>query len=147
MILTCDGRYNTFDLKKKNKTLYWRSYFQKLKKIKKSSTNSKSGRNNQNFVKKTFLLLKYQKLLTFLVKKNNHNFFLGAFIWNHPIVTRFRCSLQTDCAVYWRVGALVDVKPCCHLKCWQSTDTTEDSTKTHDLVQTLLTQSQNSVVS
>ena len=43
-------------------------------------------KNNKKFVKKTFLSLKYQKLLTFLVKnqKKNCHVFLGAFIWNHP---------------------------------------------------------------
>ena len=39
--------------------------------------------------KKMFLLLKYQKLLTFLVKypPKKLSCFLGAFIWNHPPIT------------------------------------------------------------
>ena len=43
-------------------------------------------KNNQNLVLKMFLLLKYQKLLTFLVKnpKQYCHVFLSAFIWNHP---------------------------------------------------------------
>ena len=40
-----------------------------------------------------FLLLKYQKLLTFLVKnpKKNCHVFLRAFIWNHPYTTIHQC--------------------------------------------------------
>ena len=52
-------------------------------------TKKKIVPKNQNVVLKTFLLLKYQKLLTFLVKnpnKNRHDF-LGAFTWNHPLLT------------------------------------------------------------
>ena len=44
-----------------------------------------------------FLLLKYKKkLLTFLVKNPTKKLscFLGAFIWNHPIVTSLD-SIQT----------------------------------------------------
>ena len=39
-----------------------------------------------------FLLLKYQKLLTFWskIQKKNRHVFLGAFIWNHPCTTNVR---------------------------------------------------------
>ena len=42
-----------------------------------------------------FLLLKYQKLLIFLVKnpKKKNHVFLGAFIWNHPQMT-YHMTLQ-----------------------------------------------------
>ena len=60
--------------------------FLKPLKIIKILNNSKSGQKKQKFCfKKVFVLLKYHKLLTFLVKKpkkKNHAF-LGDFIWNH----------------------------------------------------------------
>ena len=65
MILTCDRRYTLL-------TTYIKDLISKNFKNKenKSFKNSKSGQNNQNLVFKKFLLLKYQKFWTFLVKKN-----------------------------------------------------------------------------
>ena len=61
--------------------------FLKPSKILKTLTILKVVKNNQNFVKKRFLLLKYPKLLTFIgqkIQQKNCHVFLGAFIWNHP---------------------------------------------------------------
>ena len=64
-MLTCDRRYNTFNLNKKDLILKTFKNYNIFKK------NLKVVKNNQNFVKKRILFLKYQKLLTFLVKKKN----------------------------------------------------------------------------
>ena len=51
----------------------------------------KCSKISQNLVLKMFLLLKYQKLLTFFVKnpKKTFHVLLGAFIWNHPSSFRY----------------------------------------------------------
>ena len=60
-------------------------------------------KNNQNFVKKTFLLLKYQKLLIFLVKNllKKLSYFSRCFYMESPIclllVTQTRGQLPTGC--------------------------------------------------
>ena len=68
------------------------SFFKTLKIKKIFKKNSKNGQNTHNlFLKKRFLLLKYQLLFTFLIEspKKYLNLFLGAFIWNHPLMTQF----------------------------------------------------------
>ena len=52
-----------------------------------------------------FLLLKYQKLLTFLVKnpKKNCHVFLRAFIWNHPYVKRLTLIFMDKYHQRWQI--------------------------------------------
>ena len=78
MILTCDRRYNTFDIKKIIKHSIEDLIFKPSKIKKKTLKLIKVVKNNQNFVKKMFLLLKYQNLLTFLVKNTKK---LSCFSW------------------------------------------------------------------
>ena len=103
MILTCDRRYYTLDLKKNNKTIYWRSNFL-ISKIKTSLKNSKSGQKKTKiwFLKMFFLLLKYQKLLTFLVKNPKKKllcFFL-CFYMESPTWHVLWALLTSDLTVY-----------------------------------------------
>ena len=59
-ILTGDRRYDTFDLNKKNSTLYWIFHFEKLQKLKQSLKHKKLGQKEVKLcLKKRFLLLKY----------------------------------------------------------------------------------------
>ena len=57
-------------------------------------------KNNQHFVRKTFLYTQILKTFAFfgqkLKKKNCHDFhvFLGAFTWNHPIINSLLLSSQ-----------------------------------------------------
>ena len=46
-------------------------------------------KNNKKFVKKTFFITKILKTFDFCSQKSKKNchIFLGAFIWNHPLVT------------------------------------------------------------
>ena len=77
MILTCDRRYNTFDLKKNNKTLDWRSHFWNIQKLEKSLKIRKVVK--KKIFKQTFFITKISKTFDFF-----GHVFLGAFIWNHP---------------------------------------------------------------
>ena len=81
-------------------------------------------KNNQNFVlKKRFFLLKYQKLLTCLVKnpKNKFHVLLSAFIWNHPMVEYFsktsqeHTPIEEDTSAPWMdVQIKLNMEHCTH---------------------------------
>ena len=107
MLLTCDKRNGIFDLKKKQK--HYIEHLILLNSKNKNKSIFLSGQKLQNFVKTQ---LKYQTLLTFLVKSPIKNdVFLVAFTRNHPLVIarilNIKFAVLTDLFTIKMFGLLV----------------------------------------
>ena len=90
MILTCDRRYYTFDLKNNNKALNWRSHFKNLKKFQNIYFFIlKVVKITKILFQKTFFITTISKTFDFLGQKSKKKLscFSRIFIWNHPPMT------------------------------------------------------------
>ena len=75
VILTCDRKYDTFDMKKRKINIILQISFRK-----KTLTNLREGQSEAKLsFKKMFLILKYQTLFTFFVKNPNKK--ISRFSW------------------------------------------------------------------
>ena len=77
--------------------------FLKPSQIRKSLKNSKSGQKEpKNSLQKVFLLLKYQKLLTFLVKNPKRKIFMFFLVLLNGITLKLNVDEQQEAIKHWK---------------------------------------------